>query len=499
MAVAAVLSMGSVYTFQPARALVTHRPAEDTSIVLQNPDMGWVLYENYPLDQRPGGASTLVNLPKESFPEVDAVAIMFSWQDVEKSKDVYDFSKVDFAYDYWKARGKQIQLRMSAESLLWWSGLNPPAGQGVPGYVLDALSAEKKQVRICEGLAYVVVDARDDFYQERLSKFLRTVARHCEKRPVTLIDLRGFGLWGEWHTGFRYPTVDDRISALRQIIDLWSDSLKGHKLAISYSYDPDSPPDYQSGSTQVYSEKEAQHWKGFARYSAFDYAIRKPNVLLRRDGVGGAVHSNERRFLREAFETYHKGTMVCEFVGGFGAAKKGGDNWVRWMIDDALSLHPNYINLIGWQCEDALAFCKERPDLIRHGLLNMGYRLVPVEISLPEKLQPGSSLEFRSLWVNRARGVAQANFVLKMMLADPQTGKIVCEIDLGPLPTRNWVRGRYYGINRQFTLKTTPPGQFDLLLQLLDPRTGKPVQLPLRDLVEPGLYRIGRTVVGKNG
>jgi len=40
-------------------------------VVLANPDMGWVLYENYPLDQGPG-SPTLSELPKESFPEASA-------------------------------------------------------------------------------------------------------------------------------------------------------------------------------------------------------------------------------------------------------------------------------------------------------------------------------------------------------------------------------------------------------------------------------------------
>ena len=55
--------------------LIETVPEEDTAAVLHNPDMGWVLYENYPLDQSPGSA-TLRVLPEETFPEVDAVAIM---------------------------------------------------------------------------------------------------------------------------------------------------------------------------------------------------------------------------------------------------------------------------------------------------------------------------------------------------------------------------------------------------------------------------------------
>src|SRR3954468_2566536 len=88
-------------------ATVTVTPEEDANAVLHNPGMGWILYENYPIDQRPGGASTMVTLPNESFPEVDAVAVMFAWSDVEKEPGKYDFSKVDAAYDYWKKRGKE--------------------------------------------------------------------------------------------------------------------------------------------------------------------------------------------------------------------------------------------------------------------------------------------------------------------------------------------------------------------------------------------------------
>jgi hypothetical protein len=102
----------------PSTALVT--PAEDTNAVLHNPDMGWVLYENYPLDQDPHGSSTMLTLPDDDFPEVDSVALMFSWQDIEPREGIYDFSKVDHAYDYWRKRAKAIQLRLSTESLISW-------------------------------------------------------------------------------------------------------------------------------------------------------------------------------------------------------------------------------------------------------------------------------------------------------------------------------------------------------------------------------------------
>ena len=89
-----------------------------------------MLYENYPLDQDPHGSSTLLTLPADDFTGVDAVALMFSWADIETREDQYDFSKANFAFDYWHQRGKEIQLRVSSESLLWWTKREPPAGEG---------------------------------------------------------------------------------------------------------------------------------------------------------------------------------------------------------------------------------------------------------------------------------------------------------------------------------------------------------------------------------
>ena len=43
---------------------VTVTPKEDPAAVFSNPDMGWVLYENYPLDQEANGSSTMATLPE---------------------------------------------------------------------------------------------------------------------------------------------------------------------------------------------------------------------------------------------------------------------------------------------------------------------------------------------------------------------------------------------------------------------------------------------------
>ncbi len=488
-----VIAVGVIGCLAGGRVRVS--PVEDTATVLHNPDMGWVLLENYPLDQKENGSSTLVTLPEENFPELDYVALMFSWSDIETEEGVYDFSRANYAYDYWRARGKRVHLRMGSESFLWW----PNSGRGVPRYVLDRMAADEKQTRQAMGLDYTVVDARNAQYRERLGLFLQAVAANFSgERPVELIDLRGFGLWGEWHSGFQYPSVEERRGALCGIIDFFADAFPGHRLALSYSYDPDAPPETWSGTTTEYDSGETDHFGDYVRFSAFDHALTKENVTFRRDGCGGTVHSNERKFAEIAFSCLGKGPFTSEFFDGY-RFFNGGDPWWNGerALDDALSLHPNFIVVMGWQTHEARQFVQEKPELVARGLRSMGYRLVPVEVSWPETVRSDQPFAFRSRWVNRGVGRALADYDLGITLKD-DTGSTVFEQKAGGLDTSRWVKGNTYKAAFDVPATGLAPGGYDLWISVTDPRTGERIELPLVDGDE-GTYRMGMLTVAEGG
>jgi hypothetical protein len=469
-------------------------PKELPDAVLHNPDMGWVLYENYPVDPDPKGSSTLLGLPNEKFEGVDAVAVMFSWADVEKQPDDYDFSNVDFAYDYWAKRGKAIQLRLSSESLLWWNTRNPPAGVGLPEYVLAKLSENEKQSRDMQGAKYVVVDARNSYYKERLAKFLKAVGNHfSENRPVTLIDLRGFGVWGEWHSGFKYSLLEARRDALKGVIDIWSASLPNHRLAISYSFDPDGPERLHDGTTEKLDKRSTDHYEEYLKYSAFDHALTKANVTFRRDGCGGAVHSNERKLNEEAFHL-GRGPMFSEFLDSYSQSKAGGLKWLEWKVDDALSLHPNYISLLGWQGGDALAFMTERPDLFDSALKRMGYRFVPTRVAYPTNIVAGMPFEIDMQWFNRGVGRALRDYTLRFAIVNAD-GRISATSWVGPVKTGRWVAGRAYYVSAQARFDDVPVGCYTLAIGLHDEQSKREIQLPIARCGPDVWYRVGEMKV----
>jgi hypothetical protein len=285
--------------------------------------------------------------------------------------------------------------------------------------------------------------------------------------------LRGFGEWGEWHSGFRYPTLEARQAAMRGILDCWSHAFPDHALALSYSHDPDGPADYFDGPTHHFDPAFIKHYQDYLRYSAFDYALTKPNITLRRDGVGGAVSSNERKLCDEAFDTLTKGPFACEFVQTYAQAKAGDKNWMPFLIHDALSLHPNYINLLGYQCADALNFMKDQPELFAEGLRNMGYRLVPISVSFPQLIRAGEAFDVETTWVNRGVGRAMRDYHLRLLL-----GESIC--DAGALPTGKWVKGKSYVSTSHASFHSISPGKYPLRIELYDLETKRVIAMPLK-------------------
>jgi len=222
--------------------------------------------------------------------------------------------------------------------------------------------------------------------------------------------------------------------------------------------------------------------------------MTRPNITLRRDGVGGAVHSNERKLCDQAFATRAKGPIMCEFAGGYAESKAGDVGWIPFKINDALSLHPNYINLLGYESGDALAFMRERRALFERGLREMGYRLLPTKILYPDTISAGKTFTIESTWVNRAVGRAMRDFHLIVRLLRDD-GSVAAEADAGALPTGKWIKSETYAVRTKVSFNSVAAGNYVLAIALRDPRDGGPISLPLCDGDRAGGYRIAVVAV----
>ena len=483
---------GDIRQFEVRHAGVS----ENISVVLSNPDMGWVLQECYPILAKD---ASLVLTPDYDYPGVDHIMLTCAWSDIDELLGEYNFTAIDYAYDYWKKRGKRFHLRISTCPWGWWS--DKKRALGVPQYVTHVLPQTEKQVQdTYVGKDYTVVDARNAFYQERLSAFLKALAEHFSEdgpRPVDVVDLLGYGIWGEWHTGFKYENLEQRRRALKMIIDTWVEAFGDRWLALSYSHDPAGPKELYKGPITHFDEASTDNYPDYLAYSAFDYALTIPTMTFRRNGCAGTISSNERKFAEDYYKRPNGGLMVSELAGGYMNFRHP-SSWNPFIspkvaIDDLLSLHPNYCTIPGWDGYRARNFIMERPDLVDYGLREMGYRYVPVSVRFPQSVNNQTSFTLEFDWINKGVGKAIQNYDLRLFIRKMDDA-FVSGHSIGSLNNRIWLKGEQNKSVHKVPVFVSEKGQYKLYIQMIDPRSNEYIKMPLHNEIL-GEYFIGLLTV----
>ncbi|MBQ8732410.1 MAG: DUF4832 domain-containing protein [Oscillospiraceae bacterium] len=456
----------------PSEGTLHILPGEDRSVVLHNPDMGWVLYDNHVLSARPGNPPhtgryenhIILDESAYDYPDVDNISLYFSWSDIEIAKDVYDFTYYDAIYDFWTKKGKQVVSCMASETKVWYR----ERGQGAPTYLLEYLG-EKGTRKLNNGKSdYYLCDISDPYYQERLRCYLTAFQKHMKEtnRLMRYMDLRGYGMWGEWHTGFMYPDLETKREALGKILEIWTSCLPDTCLALSYSYDPDEP--YENYN-------DPNRYQDYLRWSAYDLAQKYPNLTLRRDGAGQEVKNCERMFCEDMFKTLDRGPFTAEGCNGYDPRRT-----VEYIVKDGLSLHPNYFTVIGWGGSEARRFIEDYPDLIREGLLNMGYRMVLTYAAYKMEATKGETLSVDARWINRAVGRAPRNYEVRFLLKGEKT----VTLSAGMSGSSKWIKDGEYPETYALTLpEDLPAGSYQLGIGLYDPVWERDIKLPMEEKI----------------
>lgn len=353
----------------------------DNGKILSNKGMGWVTH--------------VYCGEEKDYNEVDAreyidnVALLYTWAQIEKEEGVFDFSAVDAKVDYHTSRGQYIHFRISTDPMIYNGAF------GVPNYVFD-----KYGVKFFERDDYGCVARFPDYLDENylfcLKRFLNAFKEHYRDNTYVLqVDLRGYGEWGEWHSGYLHETLEEHNRALRNIIEIWSDCFSDTDipLALSSSYEWRSDLPLRLYAPKSY--EEYRHFQGFDDVEKYD------NVTFRRDGVGGAVRIYDKQIIDECYFSDKRHGITAEYFGGYLKFSELPDGNRGYHVEDAveegLCLHPNYMMLM-W---DSNQFYEARPDLIRDVALRIGFRLIPEETDI---VRDGDRLCITQLWKNLGVG-----------------------------------------------------------------------------------------------
>lgn len=446
---------------------------EDNGQVLSNPGMGWLIHHSI----LPGHKD--VNEP-DTYEKLDNVALLSQWNHLEVEENRYHWEALDASIEKWTRLGKRLNFRISTEPMIY-NG----SGEGVPDYVFT-----KYHVPYQEKTGYGVTMRYPDYlhpaYQERLTRFLQALCdRYKGLDALETVDLMGYGEWGEWHSGYDYASYPQRVKALRRILEIWDGVFAGKKpllLSSSYEWRREMKPTVFAPSS--YAE--------FLYWSGFDYALTRPNISFRRNGIGGAVKLWDARLMEDAFARNWNLPQAAEFFidYGQGISEEGLHGYhLEDALEEALLLHPNYM-MMPW---DSVKFYENRQDLLDRGLRAMGFRLLPARVELPADACAGDFIAVDCRLENRAAGRLCGDYAWEWALADAQ-GKQWVYTREESLPLYRVTKEQPQWLRSVLELPAAmPQGRYRLLGAVRD-RSGKAIALPL-DGGENGWYVLGELTV----
>ncbi len=445
--------------------------------MLLNPDMGWVLLDVAEKGRQDMGQTGL-------YPLVQNVGILTGWSLLEPREGAFDWKALDETIAYWSGQGKRLHFRISTDCFPYYG-----SSYTCPEWVYQA-GVPFQEKKDWGGQPLKFPDYTNPVYRQKLQAFLKAYAgRYRGLDSLDVVDLRGYGEWGEWHSGYRYADWDTRVNALKWLLDAWCGAWKGDKkLFLSYSHETELGVLTNGRGPTRYEE--------YLSFSALDYAVETfPAAALgfRRDGVAGAITGDEKRFSGTLYQGNRM--QIAEFCNGYAQYKQEGKS-IRACINEALELHPNYMVLMGWDKNGGAAdFYKNELEEIKYALKNMGYRMVLEKASYPTAVSKGRKLSVSTDWVNMAFGVLPDGYTLQVAAYGADGKRVAAGVSAAFSPaafSQNW--GDTVTSITEVDTSALAKGTYSLRYAILDTR-GQPILLPHQGRAGDGYYRLGNFTV----
>lgn len=368
---------------------------------LDNPGMGWVM-----LEEPTYGGHVDIGASGE-FPEVDNISLSTSWASIEYEEGVFDFSNLDRTIDYWTSVGKHINLRICTDNLVLTYTY-----KGVPDWLLKKYNVnytmvdymDPGPVSVCQS-----IDVRDKTYLKFLDRFLEALHNHyADNKMVDFVEIRGFGLWGEWHHGWTFDSKEQRMASLDNILSYYYEQFKdsGKFMCVCSSWDPD----YTTTNEYYIDNATADEaYMNYVNWSSFDTAWRTPGISFRRDSGGALLRYDlDERIMAEAFRSGKRLPLLGEYSTNFTNLTTPANAFdLISAIDDILyKMRPNYSTVLNWVAVDlANIIDSGNTEFIDRANKMFGYRLAVDTAYTPKQVASGSAMEVMTTWSNTAVGV----------------------------------------------------------------------------------------------
>lgn len=460
---------------------------------LHNIGMGWISLE----EQTELGKMNLGH--DGTLPEVDNIGIQTSWDLIEKTPDVFDWSLIDETIEYWTKLGKSINLRICTDSLQL-----PEVYYGAPRWLYKApynVGYEAYEYNGTKNRAFVT-DTTNETYRQRFEIFMNKLSEKYASNPSVLtIDIRGFGMFGEWHSGHSFDSMDDRYQGLCYIIDKYCDAFakNGKTLFLSCSWDYQGlNKDGSSASTEGMCDYDEYLYD-----SALDYGMSLDNVGYRRDGLAGngvTKYLTDEKALYDVIRSGKRVVNCGEFYSDYDSYvnNKFGMSPLEAVDELLFKSRCNYSTVMGWiNTEVARIVENGDEEIFNRGNNKMGFRFKVDEAKFPSGAKAGSTIKTYVKLSNSGVGrFSLPNYKFSLFLID-ENGKIKQKFYDEVFDLRTLLNGETINLYGEYQLdENLVQGEYIIAAAIVDSDNEPAIRLAQVGNYDDYLYPIGKMNIG---
>ena len=431
---------------------------------LHNKGMGWNALE----EQTELGKLDLGH--NGTIPECDVIGIQTSWALIEKTPGNFDWSLVDQTIDYWTGLGKRINFRICTDSLSL-----PEVYFGAPHWINEApYNVDYEEYQYSGDMMARVNDLADPTYQRLFENFLDKLAeRYVDNPYLDNVDIRGYGMYGEWHSGHSFKTMQERMDTLAYIIDEYQERFAKNniELFLSCSWD------YQGGNKDGSSASTYGNcsYDDYLDMSAFRHAMYLDNVSFRRDGLAGngcTKYATDEKLMSDYFRSGKKVSFCGEYFSGIANYQSGALGMSPMEATDELLFksHCNYSTALGWVNSEIINILEgDYAEVFDRGNTKMGFRFKVDRTQYPKVVKQGQVAHVLTSITNSGVGRFNLpNHNIRLMLID-DNGKLAQFYDNKEYDLRILANGELMNVYSDFTINgDVKDGTYTLAIAIVD-------------------------------